>query len=218
MIDRWHKFVKEQMRDTYHPLDKTITFSNTEVKKSDYVSKRLGYPLKKGDTPAYDELVSTLYDPDERRKLEWIIGAIISGDSRRIQKFGVLYGAPGSGKSTFLKIIEKLFKGYTISFSAKSMGAKNNDFALDSFKNDPLVAIDSEAKLSKIEDNTMLNSVVSHDAIEVNPKYGKKFNSRFEAFLLMATNEPVKITDAKSGLLRRLIDINPIRIFRFFSF
>ena len=209
MIDRWHKFVKDQMRDTYHPLDKTITFSNTEVKKSDYVSKRLGYPLKKGNTPAYDELVSTLYDPDERRKLEWIIGAIISGDSRHIQKFGVLYGAPGSGKSTFLKIIEKLFKGYTISFSAKSMGSKNNDFALDSFKNDPLVAIDSEAKLSKIEDNTMLNSVVSHDAIEVNPKYGKKFNSRFEAFLLMATNEPVKITDAKSGLLRRLIDINP---------
>lgn len=209
MIDRWHKFVKDQMRDTYHPLDKTVTFSNTEVKKEDYISKRLDYPLKEGATPAYEELISTLYTPPERQKLEWIIGAIISGDSRHIQKFGVLYGSPGSGKSTILDIVSLLFKGYTISFTSKNMGSKNNDFALDSFKNDPLVAIDPEAKLSKIEDNTMLNSVVSHDFIEVNPKYGKKYSSKFECFLLLATNEPVKITDAKSGLLRRLIDINP---------
>ena len=42
--------------------------------------------------------ISTLYDPEERQKLEWAIGAIISGDSKKIQKFIVLYGAAGTGK------------------------------------------------------------------------------------------------------------------------
>ena len=30
--------------DNSHPLDNKLTFSNTEVKKKDYVSKRLNYP------------------------------------------------------------------------------------------------------------------------------------------------------------------------------
>ena len=32
---------------------------------------------------------------------------------------------------------------------------------------------------------------------------------RFNSFLLMGTNKPVKITDARSGLIRRLIDVSP---------
>lgn len=210
MIDRWHKFIQKQMRDNYHMLDEKVTFSNTEVAKDDYISKRLPYPLQKGETKAYDQLMSTLYDPEELRKLEWIIGAIISGDSRHIQKFGVIYGPPGSGKSTWLEeVVEQLFPGYIEGFSAKAMGSKNNDFAADALKNRPLILIDPEAKLDRIEDNTMINSIVAHDRIEVNPKYGKKFSARFDAFLILATNTPVKITDAKSGLLRRLIDVYP---------
>src|SRR5690606_11598683 len=48
--------------DSSHPLDENLTFSNTEVKKSDYVSRRLPYPLAPGDCSAWDELVGTLYD------------------------------------------------------------------------------------------------------------------------------------------------------------
>ena len=33
--------------------------------------------------------------------------------------------------------------------------------------------------------------------------------SRINSFLFMGTNKPVKITDAKSGIIRRLIDVKP---------
>ena len=99
------------MFDSSHQLDEKLTFSNTEVKKTDYVSRRLPYPLSEGDISAYEELIGTLYDPDERAKLEWAVGSIIAGDSKVIQKFVVLYGAAGAGKSTFLNIIQWLFPG-----------------------------------------------------------------------------------------------------------
>ena len=60
--------------------------------------KKLPYPLENGDCPAYDKIMSTLYDKEERDKIEWAIGAIVSGDSKHIQKFLVLYGAAGNRK------------------------------------------------------------------------------------------------------------------------
>ena len=43
----------------------------------------------------------------------------------------------------------------------------------------------------------------------VNEKFRPTYSNQFKAFLFMGTNKPVKITDAKSGLLRRLIDVSP---------
>ena len=209
MIDRWHKYCQKQMRDSFSMLDEKLIFSNTETNKKDYASKRLSYPLISGDTPAYDKLISTLYSEEERRKIEWAIGSIVSGESKRIQKFMVLYGAAGTGKSTILNIIQQLFEGYYSVFDAKALGSSSNSFALEAFKSNPLVAIQHDGDLSKIEDNTRLNSLVSHELMTVNEKFKSTYSSRFKCFLFMGTNKPVKITDAKSGLLRRLIDVSP---------
>lgn len=208
MWTTWQNYCK-RLPDHYHELDPKIIFANTEVKKTDYASKRLDYSMCDCDISAYEEIISTLYDPTERQKLEWAIGAVISGDSKYIQKFIVLYGAPGSGKSTILKIVESLFKDYYVSFDSKALASRNSEFALEPFKTDPLLAIEHEGKLSKIEDNTRLNSIVSHEELVVNAKFEKLYSSKFRTFLFMCTNEPVKITDAKSGLLRRLIDVSP---------
>ena len=43
----------------------------------------------------------------------------------------------------------------------------------------------------------------------VNEKHKSLYAARFWAFLFMGTNKPVKITDAKSGIIRRLIDVSP---------
>ena len=108
MIDKWHKYCQKQMRDNFHMLDEKLIFSNAETNKKDYASKKLSYPLEKGDISAYNKLMSTLYSEEERHKIEWAIGSIVSGDSKKIQKFMVLYGAAGTGKSTILNIIQCL--------------------------------------------------------------------------------------------------------------
>lgn len=207
----WNQFRKfvSQVSDNAHPLDENLTFANTPVKKTDYVSRRLPYSLAPGDISAWDELVGTLYEPEERAKIEWAIGAVISGDSKKIQKFLVLYGPAGTGKSTILNIIQKLFDGYTTSFEAKALGSNNNGFATEIFKNNPLVAIQHDGDLSKIEDNTKLNSIISHEQMTMNEKYKPSYTAAINAFLLMGTNQPVKISDAKSGIIRRLIDVVP---------
>ncbi len=209
MIDRLHKFFKQQMRDYYKELDQHIVFKNTHVKKEDYISKKLPYSIKEASTPYYDKIISTLYLPSERHKIEWCIGAIINGASTKLQKFLVFYGGFGTGKGTILKIIDKLFEGYVTSFNAKTLGSSNASFALEQFKNNPLVAIDYDGNLSKIEDNSRLNALVSHEPMMVNEKFKSSYTSSFKCFLIMGSNSPVKITDSRSGLLRRLIDVNP---------
>ena len=205
---RFQTYLKS-MSDSYRVLDEKLTFSNTKVIKEDYVSRRLSYPLEAGDFSAYDEMMSVLYSPEERAKIEWAIGAIISGDAKDIQKFLVLYGPGGTGKSTVIGIMEKLFQGYYTTFEAKSLTGNNNAFATEVFKSNPLVAIQHDGDLSKIEDNTKLNSIVSHEEMTMNEKYKASYTARINSFLILGSNKPVKITDAKSGLIRRLIDVQP---------
>lgn len=207
----WVQFRKflANVSDNSRQLDESLAFANTETKKSDYVSRRLSYQLAPGDCSAWDELVGTLYSPEERAKIEWAVGAVISGDSKKIEKFLVLYGPPGAGKGTILKIIQKLFEGYTTTFDAKALGSASNGFATEVFKSNPLVAIQHDGDLSKIEDNTRLNSIISHEDMVMNEKHKPQYTARVNAFLFMGTNKPVKISDAKSGIIRRLIDVHP---------
>ena len=208
-IDKWHKYVQKQMSDNYRPLNETLVFSNTPRSRELYSSKSLPYALEEGDYSAWDELVSTLYLPKERHKIEWAIGSIVAGQSKYIQKFFVFYGAPKTGKSTILNIIEKMFDGYCTAFDAKALGNSNSTFALEPFKNNPLVAIQQDGDLSRIEDNARLNSLSSHETMVMNEKYKTAYNMRFNTMMFLGTNKPVKITDSKSGILRRLIDISP---------
>lgn len=208
-IDKFHKYCQKQMRDNYTMLDEELIFSNTKPGRENFASKRLSYPLEKGNYDAWDRIIGTLYSDDERHKIEWCIGSIVSGDSRKLQKFMVLYGAAGTGKSTILNIVQQLFEGYYSTFDAKALGSANNAFALEPFKTNPLVAIQHDGDLSRIEDNTRLNSLVSHERMSVNEKFKGLYETSFKCFLFMGTNRPVKITDGKSGLLRRLIDVHP---------
>ena len=137
IIDTWHKYCQRQQRDSFTMLDEKLIFSNTETNKKDYASKRLPYPLEKGNINAYEKLISTLYTEEERHKIEWAIGSIVSGDSKHLQKFMVLYGSAGTGKSTILNIIQQLFEGYYSVFDAKALGSSNNSFALEPFKCNP---------------------------------------------------------------------------------
>lgn len=207
----WNTFraYLQNISDNSHPLDEKLTFATSEVKKTDYASRRLPYSLAAGSTDAWDELMSVLYSDDELAKIEWAIGAVVSGDSKKIQKFLVFYGPAGSGKSTVLNIIQKMFEGYVATFDAKALGSNNNSFSTEVFRHNPLVAIQHDGDLSKIDDNTKLNSIISHEEMTMNEKFKPSYTAKVNAFLFMGTNQPVKISDAKSGIIRRLIDVHP---------
>ncbi len=207
----WIKFKSfvNSVSDRYEPLDRKLIFLGDKTTKSDYVTKSLPYALEKGTYDAWDELISTLYSPLERQKIEWAIGSIVAGDSRFIQKFLVFYGSSGTGKSTILNIVEKLFQGYFSSFEAKALGSQNGSFSTAAFKHNPLVAIQHDGDLSRIEDNTKLNSIVAHEDILINEKFQTAYSMKIDSFLFMGTNKPVRITDSRSGLVRRVIDVHP---------
>lgn len=206
----WQKFNNyiNLLGDNAESFDGKIIFADKKLEREDHATFQLPYVMSNDDTPAYDELVSTLYDPQERLKFEWAVGSIIAGKSTEIQKFFVFYGGPGTGKSTILDIIQKMLDGYWISFESKRLGS-GDTFALEMFRSNPLIAIEHDGDLSKIEDNTRLNSIVAHEPMSFNEKNKSSYTMTPRAMMFIGTNSPVKITDAKSGIKRRLVDIHP---------
>ena len=208
---RWSEFnaFVKLMPDNAKRMDDKVTYQDTVVKKTDYVSKRLPYSLNKGSCDSWDLLMSTLYEPEEREKIEWMIGSILSGDSKKIHKFMVFFGPQGSGKSTVMEIMMKLFEGYCVPFKAESLVKGNDQFNLSFLESDPLVCFDEDTNLSRIESNATLNTIVSHEPLRINEKFKKQYQIRPFCTLIMGTNQPVRITDAKSGIIRRLLDVEP---------
>lgn len=207
----WKKYRQwtKNMVDTDHPLDRMPVFADTPIRQEDHVAYRLPYSLDEGEPTCWMKLVDTLYDPSERQKIEWAIGSILTGDCRKIDKFMVFYGDPGSGKSTILNVMQRLFGEFCVPFDSESLAQRNNSFALSAFANDPLVAIEHDGDLSRIETNTRLNSIVSNEVQLINEKFKSPRSMRITTTLIMASNNPVKITDANSGIPRRLLDISP---------
>lgn len=204
----WRRYLNS-LPDHYQDLDGELTWASDERKRENYATRALSYTVAPEETPSYDLLVHRLYTSEEREKFEWAIGAIVAGEARHIQKFLVFYGQAGTGKSTIINLIEQLFQGYVATFEAKALGANGQAFATEVFKNNPLVGIQHDGDLSRIEDNTKLNSIVGHDVMTLNEKFKSPRDIKLRAFLFMGTNRPVKITDAKSGIIRRLIDVHP---------
>ena len=204
-----YKAWMSKLPDVYHPLDSKILFADQTPRREDYATRTLTYSLSDDPCPAYEELMSTLYDPDEREKLEWGIGSVFTGDSKWIQKFFVLYGSAGSGKSTFLNLLSKLLDDHVCHFDAAALGLVSDQFALEPFKTNPRVAIQHDGNLSRISDNSRLNSLISHERMVMNEKGKSLYEFKSEAMLFVGTNLPVRITDSKSGLTRRLIDVEP---------
>lgn len=192
----------------YRSLDTELTYLSDEVKGEDYRSKNLPYDIYDGSITAYDKMMSVLYDETNRTKLEWAIGSVFAGESKYIEKMVVLYGKPKSGKSTVLDIIKKLFDGYWSVFISSELTNKSYQFATAAFKDNPLVAIEDDGSMTKI-DSPIINEIISHKDILINEKGKQQYSIRPSSILFMATNDPVDLNDEMGGMSRRLLDVYP---------
>ena len=207
----WNRYMSslKNLADSKQTLNQRMIFDGETPKREDYATVQLPYRIQKGPIDAYDELMGTLYAPAEREKLEWGIGALIDGkDISKIQKLFVIYGDPGTGKSTVLTIMERMFPGYIAYFSAEELG-KGYQFATAAFKSSPLIGMQHDGDLSKLWNNTLINEIAAHEELIINEKGIRQYTIRPKTMLFLATNKPVRITDSRSGLIRRLIDIRP---------
>lgn len=209
VMNEFKNFVENQMTDNYKQLDHKLIFKSDPYERDNYSTIRLPYDVQEGETPAFDKLFGVLYSEEERRKWMWAIGSVLTGDSLTRQKFLVFYGDPGCGKGTVLDLIQMLFNGYSEAFNVSSVTSGSDQFALASFRTNPLVAIDPDGDMSKVSDNTKLNSIVSHERMTINEKHKQQYSMKVDSMLFIASNKRIKITDMRSGLLRRLIDVNP---------
>lgn len=212
-LDDFKKYCKDLPQSKVQ-MDQKLTFKSDRRKKNDFCTKRLSFDLNKDVPHAYDKLVTTLYDPEELEKYEWFMGSIVSGDFVHIQKFVAITGSPGTGKSTLLNVAEKVLGrvnegGYVTVFNAKKLTGRDNRFALSQFRNSPILAVDHDADLSRITDNSLFNSVVAHEMVPIELKGVDEYEQIVNSMLLVASNKDVLITDGQSGLLRRLIDVSP---------
>lgn len=193
----------------YKQLDDDITFMDDKPAMKEHRSKRLSYAIGPGDTRNYDMFMSTCYSSEDREKLEWAVGSVLCGESKNIQKFIVLYGDPGTGKSTFLDVVERIFEDYCNIVDIDALVSRSNAFGTSLFKSNPLVCIQHDADLSHIEKNDVLNSIVSHEKLVINEKNVKQYTMKLNAMIFIGTNEFVSIPDARKGITRRMIDVYP---------
>lgn len=190
-------------------LNQKIIWKGDPVGKYDYSTKQMPYALVNAACPNYDELMHILYAPEDRTMLEWLAGAALANEGGNIEKFVYLEGDPGSGKSTFLNILFMVAGPYAANIRAEELVSKSDAFGTGQLKDAPLIAIQHDGDLSKVEQNVVLNNIVSHEPVKINDKYEKAYYMKLNTLLFVASNEPLRLTSSNSGLLRRCLDPIP---------
>ena len=173
--------------------------------------------------PAYRATVQIPhnYDPDaqtEGQALEaWLRFAIPDGDDRemlleyaglcltrdvRQQKFLILQGVGGSGKSTLIRLIERMIGSENI--ANISLSELTQRFAAYGLMGKLLNSC-ADLEVAALEDTSVLKKLLGEDSLRVEPKGKDAISIRSMARLIFSTNElPTVKSERSNGFYRRL--------------
>lgn len=184
-----------------------ILFKDAVVKREDYATTQLNYTPISGPTPAFDELLGLLYSEAELDKIMWFMGALLTNNMHKIQKFLYLYGSKGSGKGTVLKIIKMMFDGYFMPIDLMHL-TSGSEFATSQIKEVPLL-IDDDSDISRIKNDTILLKLTAHEPVSVNAKHKQIYDITFKGLMITASNQRFKVRNIDSGITRRAVVAEP---------
>ena len=202
-------FVKycEDAPESLQVFNSKILFQNHTAKREDYSTFQLPYTPTNQPTPAFDELSSILYAPDQLDKILWCLGALFTGEIVNIEKFLFLYGPAGTGKGTIIKIIEMLLGQYIGGIDLKQL-TSGSEYATGTLQELPLL-IDSDTDLSRIKNDTPLLKITSHEEVFVRKLYQRPYPVTFKGLIITASNQRAQFRDSDSGIVRRLLKAVP---------
>lgn len=124
------------------------------------------------------------------------INRLIKGED---EMMFILCGCGGSGKSTFANIVKQIFDGDVASLNLEDL---SSEFKLATGVNKRLIYSD-ELNASDI-DNGVIKTIISKQAININPKFEKGFDVNWQGTLFFSCNKPPKLDLSDSGIVRRI--------------
>ena len=121
----------------------------------------------------------------------------------KFQKFFILCGNGGTGKSTFVNIIKRMFRDEFISNVALSQF--DQDYHLSTLVGS-MVNIDDDASADKVlKDAGRFKSITVGNPVLVRPIYSEPIKLYSTSTIIICANEMPKIMDNSEGLYRRLM-------------
>lgn len=142
-------------------------------------------------------------DEDDREMLLQYSGLILTRDTRQ-QKFLILTGTGGTGKSTFIRLLEEMVGYENISSVSLSQLVTNRFASFDLLGR--LVNCCADLEVGALEDVSTLKKVLGEDSLRAEAKGRDAVNFRSYARLVFSTNElPTVRAERTNGFYRRLL-------------
>lgn len=207
MMTRFVNYLKQSIPSDV-VFNKKIFFSDDVVEREDYTTFKLPYSPTPGPCPNFDKLINTLYAPEERDKIMWFIGALMSNSMKNIHKFLYLYGGGGKGKGTIIRLFQQLLAEEFYSSIDLKLLTSQDTFATSQVKEVPLL-IDFDCKINDMKVDIHLLKLTAHETITVNKKHKTPYDTIFNGLLLTASNQRYAVRNLDAGINRRAIVVEP---------
>lgn len=151
----------------------------------------------------WDRFLEQVVDKKYHDVLYEFIGYCFLSDNR-FEKALFIVGPQGSGKSTFLFAVQKMFDGYYSAMSLQRITSYR--FALGSLY-DKFVNIYADLPATELKDTSIFRELVSGDPLEIEMKYKQTFTASLKCKLIFSANQLPKTSEKNMAFFRRLIII-----------
>ncbi|WP_430789104.1 phage/plasmid primase, P4 family [Virgibacillus flavescens] len=151
--------------------------------------------------PEFEKFLNNAVTPEDRKVIQELIGYLLTTETKAEKAF-ILYGPGRTGKSTLLKLIERILGDRYV--SNLSMQDLNKRFSLGRMYG-KLLNTFADLPSKPLDDTGVFKALVSGDRLQAENKFKDPFEFRNKARLLFSCNElPQNYVDRTDGFFRRL--------------